>query len=166
MANINDKQPSVLRSLDWWTIAIYIALLTFGWVSVCGASYTYGDTDIFSLASRSGMQIVWIGTSIALGLVLLLLDDRFYDAFAYVLYGAILLLLFVTIFNPHEIKGSRSWLVLGPLRLQPAEFAKFATALAVSKLMSSYGFNMQNWKDFAAASAIVLMPMLFIIGQK
>ncbi|MDY0154088.1 MAG: FtsW/RodA/SpoVE family cell cycle protein, partial [Prevotella sp.] len=141
MARVTDKQPSVLRSLDWWTIGIYVALLIFGWISVCGASYTYGDTDIFSLSTRSGMQIVWIGTSLFLGLVILLLDDKFYDTFSYVIYGFFLILLFLTIFNPHEIKGSRSWLVLGPLRLQPAEFAKFATALAISKLMGSYGFN-------------------------
>ena len=160
------QQPGVLRSLDWWTIAIYLALLALGWMSVCGASYTYGETDIFSLATRSGMQIVWIGTSLVLGFVLLMLDDRFYDTFAYVIYAALLLLLFVTIFNPHEIKGSRSWLVLGPLRLQPAEFAKFATALAVSKLMSTYGFDMQKPKHFFAAVAIVLLPMLFIIGQR
>ena len=157
MVRQTDKPAGVLRSLDWWTILIYMALLAFGWISVCGASYTYGDTDIFSLASRSGMQIVWIGTSLALGLFLLLLDDRFYDTFAYIIYGALLLLLFVTIFNPHEIKGSRSWLVLGPLRLQPAEFAKFATALAVAKLMSTYGFTMEKWKHFAAAVAIVLL---------
>lgn len=119
-----------------------------------------------SLGTRSGMQIVWIGTSICLGLVLLLLDDRFYDSFAYIIYVALLLLLFATIFNPHEIKGSRSWLVLGPLRLQPAEFAKFATALAVAKLMSTYGFNMHRWKDFAAACAVVMLPMLFIVAQK
>ena len=72
----SNKQPGVLRSLDWWTIGIYLALLSFGWVSVCGASYTYGDTDILSLSSRSGMQIVWIGTSICLGFVLLMMDDR------------------------------------------------------------------------------------------
>ena len=140
------RQTSILRALDWWTVAIYICLLIFGWFSVCGASYTYGDTEIFSLSSRSGMQIVWIGTSIMLGFVLLMLDDRFYDTFAYVLYAALVLLLFVTIFNPHSIKGSRSWLVLGPVRLQPAEFAKFATALALGKLLSTYGFVMQNWK--------------------
>lgn len=166
MVQQTDKQPSVLRSLDWWTIGIYVALLAFGWISVCGASYNYGDTDILSLGTRSGMQIVWIGTSICLGFVLLMLDDRFYDTFAYIIYGALLLLLFATIFNPHEIKGSRSWLVLGPLRLQPAEFAKFATALAVAKLMSTYGFSMQNWKHFATACAVVIVPMLFIIGQK
>lgn len=166
MVRTTDKQPSVLRSLDWWTVGIYIALLVFGWVSVCGASYTYGDTDIFSLSTRSGMQIVWIGTSLFLGLVLLLLDDRFYDTFSYVIYAILLLLLFLTIFNPHEIKGSRSWLVLGPLRLQPAEFAKFATALAVAKLMGSYGFNIYHWKDFVAACGVVLLPMLFIVAQK
>ena len=108
MAQVTDKQPSVLKSLDWWTIGIYIALLIFGWISVCGASYTYGDNDIFSLGARSGMQIVWICTSITLGFVLLMLDNRFYDTFSYVIYGILLLLLFATIFNPHEIKGSRS----------------------------------------------------------
>lgn len=166
MARTTDKQPTVLGSLDWWTIGIYLALLIFGWISVCGASYTFGETDIFSFSTRSGMQIIWIGTSLVLGFVLLMLDDRFYDTFAYIIYAALLLLLFVTIFNPHEIKGSRSWIVLGPLRLQPAEFAKFATALAVAKLMSSYGFDMQKWKHFAAAAGIVLMPMLFIVGQR
>lgn len=166
MERLTDKQPGVLRSLDWWTVGIYLALLIFGWISVCGASYTYGDTDIFSLSTRSGMQIIWIGTSILLGFVLLMLDDRFYDTFSYVIYALLLMLLFVTIFNPHEIKGSRSWLVLGPLRLQPAEFAKFATALAISKFMSSYGFNIHRWKHFMIAMAIVVVPMLFIIAQK
>ena len=167
MVRQTDRQSNnVLRSLDWWTIIIYIALLAFGWVSVCGASYTYGDTDIFSLVTRSGMQIVWIGTSIVLGFVLLMLDDRFYDYFSYFLYGALVLLLIATIFNPHEIKGSRSWLVLGPLRLQPAEFAKFATALAISKLMSTYGFSIHNWKHFAAACGVIFLPMLCIVMQK
>ena len=160
------KQPGVLRSLDYWTVFIYIALVVFGWISVCGASYTYGDTDIFSLSTRSGMQIIWIGTSLVLGLVLLLLDDRYYNMFAYIIYGVLLILLFATIFNPHTIKGSRSWLVLGPLRLQPAEFAKFATALALAKFMSIYGYNIHRWKDFGAALAIVLVPMLFIVMQR
>lgn len=161
-----NTSTGVLGSLDWWTIGIYLALLAFGWISVCGASYTYGDTDILSLSTRSGMQIVWIATSICLGFAILLMDDRFFSTFAYVIYAFFLLLLFVTIFNPHEIKGSRSWLVLGPLRLQPAEFAKFATALAVAKLMSTYGFDIHKWKHFALACGVVLLPMLFIIGQR
>ena len=106
--NRNEEQKGLLRSLDWWTIAIYIALLSFGWLSVCGASYTYGDTDILSLSSRSGMQIVWIGTSICLGFVLIMLDDRIYDTFAYVIYALLLLLLFATIF---KVQGHGSYLV-------------------------------------------------------
>ena len=167
MVQPTDKnQKGVIRSLDYWTIIIYIALLTFGWFSVCGASYTYGETDLFSLDSRSGMQIVWIGTSIVLGFVILMLDDRYLDIFAYIIFGGMLLLLFATIFNPHSIKGSRSWLVLGPLRLQPAEFAKFATALALAKFMSTYGYSIQKWKYFAPTLAIVLLPMLFIVLQR
>ena len=148
------------------TICLYLALLVFGWISVCGASYTYGDTDIFSLDSRSGMQIVWIGTSICLGFVILMIDDRFYNTFSYIIYGALLLLLFVTIFNPHQIKGSRSWLVLGPLRLQPAEFAKFATALALAKFMSTNYYSIYKIKDAMMTFAIILTPMIFIILQR
>ena len=159
------REKGVLRSLDWWTIAIYLGLLTFGWVSVCGASYSYGDTDIFSLDTRSGMQIVWIGTSIVLGFVILMTDSRYFEMFAFIIFGVMLVLLFGTIFNPHSIKGSRSWLVLGPLRLQPAEFAKFATALALAKLMSIYGYDIHKWKHFAAALAIIFVPMIFIVLQ-
>jgi rod shape determining protein RodA len=166
MVQRTDKEKGVIRSLDWWTILIYLALLIFGWFSVCGASYSYGDTDIFSLDTRSGMQIIWIGTSIVLGFVLLMLDDRYYDMFAYLIFGGMLLLLFGTIFNPHSIKGSHSWLVLGPLRLQPAEFAKFATALALAKFMSTYGYNIQNWKHFVSTLAIIFLPMACIVLQR
>ena len=134
------KQPGILRSLDWLTI--------------------------FSLDTRSGMQIVWIATSIVLGFVLIMFDDRLYDYLAYVFYALLVLLLIATIFNPHEIKGSRSWLVLGPLRLQPAEFAKFATALAISKFLSTYAVSIHNWKHFAIACGIIVLPMLCIVLQK
>ena len=167
MAQVTGNEKSVFRSIDWWTILIYITLLVFGWISVCGASYTMGDdTNIFSLSTRSGMQIVWIGTSLVLGLVLLLLDDQYYEMFAYVLFGFFLLLLFATIFNPHSIKGSRSWLVMGPVRVQPAEFAKFATALALAKFISKYGYDIHNWKDFLKTLALIFTPMLFIVMQR
>ena len=160
-----DEKKGVLRSLDWWVIIIYVTLLSFGWLSVCGASYTFGDTDIFSLDSRSGMQIVWIGTSMLLALVVLLLDDQYFETFAYAIFGFMLLLLFATIFNPHSIKGSHSWLVLGPLRLQPAEFAKFATALALAKFMSRYGYDIHSWPDFLKTLAFIVAPMACIVMQ-
>lgn len=162
---MKDK-TSVIASIDWITIIIYICLLSFGWISVCGASYNYGDSNIFSLDSRSGMQIIWIGTSLILATFLLLLDDRVYDTFAFAIYGFMLLLLFATIFNPHEIKGSRSWLVLGPLRLQPAEFSKFATALAVAKFMSVYNFSLRNWRGLFKVIGMIMLPMMLIVMQK
>ena len=162
----SDRPHGVLASLDWVTIAIYLMLLTMGWISVCGATYSFAHPDIFSMETRSGMQLLWIGTSLALALVVLLLDDRVYDMFAYVIYALLLLLLVATIFNPHSIKGSHSWLVLGPLRLQPAEFAKFATALALGKLMSVYGFNLRSWRDLLSAIVVIVLPMAAIVLQR
>ena len=161
------KEKGVLRSLDYFTVLVYVLLLAGGWMSVCGASYTYGEpSEIFSLASRSGMQIVWIGTSLVLGLVLLLLDDRLYGTFAYFVYGLLVVLLFATIFNPHSIKGSHSWLVIGPLRLQPAEFAKFATALALAKFMGGYGYDIHRTRDFAVTLLLIAVPMACIVLQR
>lgn len=148
------------------TIFIYLLMLFFGWVSVCGASYTFGDEELFSITARSGMQLIWIGTALMIGTVILLLDDRFYDTFAYVLYAAMMVILLLTIFNPHTIRGSRSWIVLGPVHIQPAEFAKFITAIAVAKFMSSWHFDLTVPHNFYRACAIVLLPMMLIICQK
>lgn len=157
---------SVWKNVDWWIIGLYMALVICGWFSICGASYNYGEPDFFDFSTRSGKQLMWIGCSIGLGFVLLMLEDRLYDTYAYLVYGVLILLLFGTIFNPHEIKGSRSWIVLGPVSLQPAEFAKFATALALSKYIGEYTFSMQKPKDMATALAIVLLPMALIILQQ
>ena len=162
-----EEKKGVLRSMDYWTIGLYIVLLACGWFSVCGASYELGtEVDLFSLDTRSGMQIVWIGTAFVLALFIMLLDDRYFDMFAYVIFGFMLLLLFATIFNPHSIKGSRSWLVMGPLRLQPAEFAKFATALVLAKFMSRRDYDIHGLKDFLRTLAIIFTPMLFIVMQR
>ena len=162
-----EEKKGVLRSMDYWTIGLYIVLLACGWFSVCGASYELGtEVDLFSLDTRSGMQIVWIGTAFVLALFIMLLDDRYFDMFAYVIFGFMLLLLFATIFNPHSIKGSRSWLVMGPLRLQPAEFAKFATALVLAKFMSKRDYDIHGLKDFLRTLAIIFTPMLFIVMQR
>ena len=160
------KKDSVWKSVDWWTIALYLVLVVCGWFSVCGASYDYGDPDFFDLGTRAGKQLMWIGCSLVLGFVLLMLEDRLYDTYAYLIYGILLLLLFGTIFNPHEIKGSRSWIVLGPVSLQPAEFAKFATALALAKFMGEYTYSIERGRDMLLSLIIILVPMILIICQK
>lgn len=160
------RKDSIWKTVDWWTIALYVILVMCGWLSICGASYDYGDPDFFSLSTRAGKQLMWIGCSFGLGFVLLMIEERFYDTYAYLIYGILLLLLFGTIFNPHEIKGSRSWIVLGPVSLQPAEFAKFATALALAKYIGEYTFSMEKGKNLMVALGIILVPMVLIVCQK
>ena len=160
------RQDTVISCIDWYTIIAYVILLAFGWISVCGVTYSFEEADLFSLDTRSGMQIVWIFTSLLLATCLLLIDNKLYETFAFAIYVVLLLLLFATIFNPHEIKGSRSWIVMGPLRLQPAEFAKFATALAIAKFMSGYRFSLERWQDLAKVIGMILLPMILIVMQK
>ncbi len=160
------KRDSLWKSVDWFTIVIYLALIIFGWFSVCGASYDYGQTDFFSFASRSGKQMTWIFCSFGLGFVLLMLEEKVYDLLSYLIYAAMIALLIVTIFIAPDTKGSRSWLILGPVSLQPAEFAKFATALAIAKFMNVYEFDIHKWKHLVAVSGMFLLPMILIILQR
>ena len=157
---------NMLKSIDWITICIYLALVIFGWFSVCGASYDYGEIDFFSFDTRAGKQLVWISCSLGLGFILLMLEDKLYDMFAYIFYGAMMLLLLVTPFLAEDTKGSYSWIKFGPVSLQPAEFAKFATALALAKFMNVYGFTMSKLKYSLPVTGMILLPMLLIILQR
>ena len=160
------RNDSLWKTLDWVTIFIYLLLIVGGWFSVCGASYDYGERDFLDFSTRAGKQFVWIICSFGLGFVLLMLEDRMYDMFAYIIYVGMILLLIVTIFIAPDTKGSRSWLVMGPVSLQPAEFAKFATALALAKYMNSYSFSIKKEKCAFILGFIILLPMLLIIGQR
>lgn len=161
-----ESNKGIFKSLDWWTICMYIALICWGWASVCGASYDYNNPDIFSWGCNSGKQLVWVGTSVCLGGMLLLVEKRFYDTSAFFIYLVMVLLLLVTIFIAPDTKGSRSWLPIGGVKIQPAEFAKFAVALAIGKYMSKYTFDIHKWKEFAKVAGMILLPMLLIIAQK
>ena len=113
------RSVSLWKTLDWVTIVIYLLLIIGGWFSVCGASYDYGDRDFLDFSTRAGRQFVWIICSFGLGFILLMLEERMYDMFAYLIYIGMILLLIVTIFIAPDTKGSRSWLILGPVSLQP-----------------------------------------------
>ena len=135
----NRGNRSIWKSLDWFTIAIYIVLMVFGWISVCGASYDFSDMDFFSFESRAGKQLVWMGLSLGIGFVLLMLEERIYEMFAPPVYWMFMGLLIATIFLSHDVKGSRSWLDFGPLRLQPAAFVNCATELFCARILTSWG---------------------------
>ncbi len=122
--------------------------------------------DFFSFDSRAGKQLVWIFCSFGLAFVIMMLDHDLYEIFAYLIYALLMVLLIVTIFIAPDTKGSRSWLVFGPVSLQPAEFAKFATALCLARFMGTYNFVLNNWKNALRVAAIILFPMILIVLQK
>ncbi|MFA4053254.1 rod shape-determining protein RodA [Muribaculaceae bacterium Isolate-039 (Harlan)] len=137
-----------------------------GMVSIYAASYDFDHANMLSFTEFSGKQFRWIGLSLVLGLVLLLIDVRVYENYAYVIYGTVLLLLLITIFIAPNTKGSHSWLVLGPMSLQPAEFGKFSTALCLAKLFSSYNFVLNaSRKNYMLALMIIFMPVILILAQ-
>lgn len=161
------RNGSILRSIDWISIGLFLALTIFGWLNIYGATYNFEQTTIFDFSNRAGKQFVWILTALAMGGVIMLIDSRTFNVLAWVLYGVWLLVLIATPFLAHDIKGSLSWITLGPVSLQPAEFAKFFTALAVAKYMSRYEFKVRNLLDFIVPFVIIGVPMLIImIWQK
>ncbi len=164
---MNGKQKSLPALLDWWVIAIYIVLVCMGWVTVCGASYDIDSgANFFDFSTRSGMQIVWIGTSLILGAIILCIDETLYHAFSVVFYIGFMLLLLVTPFVAHDIKGSLSWIKIGPFSIQPAEFAKFATALCLAYYIGRPAFDMSRTRDFLSACLITFLPMVLIVMQR
>ena len=163
LQNNNNESTSLLKSVDWLTILFYIILVVAGAVSIYAATYNFDKASMFDFSGFSGKQFLWAGLSLVLGLSLLLIDRRIYEAYAYPIYGAMIILLIVTAFIAPDIKGSRSWLTFGSVSLQPAEFAKTATALALAKLFSTYGFALNNWKNYAIAAGIIILPILCII---
>ena len=159
------RNVNLWRSIDWFTVIMYFVLVTCGWLSICGATYDFDDTDFLSFSSFTGKQLVWVGCALVIALVLLNIEKKYYEMLAYPVYIGFVILLAATIFVAPDIKGSHSWLVLGPIRIQPAEFSKFATALCLSRLLSSYGFSMEKRSDVVKMLAIVVIPMLLIVLQ-
>ena len=164
MSEIKTKSP--LLRVDYLVVLLYVILLVCGWFSICGATHETGDTDFFAWEVRTGKQIVWIGCAFVLGFLVLMTDDKYFDMTADLFYWLMMLLLLVTPFIAKDIKGSRSWVNLGFCNIQPAEFAKCVTALAVAKLLNRYGFTMTDMRCFLRAAALILLPMVLIILQK
>ena len=160
-----DRRQSSIRSLDWITIALFLFFVAFGWISIFASSLGDEPSMTISLNTRAGKQLLWIGASIVLALAVLITDSKFFEAFAYPIYSAILLLLVAVLLIGVEVKGATSWIAIGSFRLQPAEFMKFATALALAKVLSRFNFSFNRIKDLALALFITFFPSLLILLQ-
>jgi rod shape determining protein RodA len=160
------RTSNIWRRVDWIAILLYTLLVFGGWVSIYAASYNFDNASIFSYSERSGKQLLWIGLSFVIAFILLMIDDKIYDIFAYHIYTILILLLIATIFLAPETRGSRSWLIIGPMSIQPAEFAKFATSLALAKLFAAYNFDFFKNKNYLKTIALILIPFICILLQK
>jgi rod shape determining protein RodA len=153
------------KNLDWLMIGIYTALVGLGWVSVYAAGYDFTNTIGTFFNHVYGKQLIWIGISALFAMAILITDNKFYTAFAYILYGLIILLLFAAIVMGGVVKGSKSWITLGGFQFQPAEFAKFATSLALAKYLSALNINLKIARTWIVSIIIFMVPMLIIILQ-
>ena len=159
--------------MDWLTVLLYAILVGIGWVCIYASSYSpdapanvLGNLSFDKLMVFNWFkQLLWIGTAVVLVIMLLVVDYKAYDTLAYAMYGGMIVLLLITMFVARPIAGSRSWLEIGPVRLQPAEFAKFTTALAASRFMASINLRYQNWRDQLVLAGITLLPPLLIVAS-
>ncbi|MEJ2003699.1 MAG: rod shape-determining protein RodA, partial [Cyclobacteriaceae bacterium] len=160
------RRESIVNQMDWLTISLFFLIVILGWLNIYAAVYNESDVQsIFSLDLNSGRQFLFILGSVVLIIMIMVIDFRFYDTFAYFIYGAVIaILIFVLLFG-REVAGSKSWFEMGPFRLQPSEFAKFATALAVSKLVSTTGFRIDRLREQAMLFIIIGIPAVLIILQ-
>ncbi len=152
--------------LDWPILLVYVVLCVIGCLSIYGASYDFEQPGFFDLAQRSGKQFLWFSLALFIGVVILFMDSNKYFSWAFMIYGVLMVLMVATIFLAQDIKGSRSWLVFGPVHLQPAEFAKVATALALSRVMGSYTFSMKRLNDTLLVAFLLFVPFALTVMQK
>jgi rod shape determining protein RodA len=160
------RKTNIWDTIDWLTIALYLLLVLAGWFSIYAATYDYDQTGMFDLSGRAGMQMLWILSSLIIVFIILMIESDWYEVFSFWIYILVMFILIVTIFIAPDIRGSRSWLVLGPIRFQPAEFAKFATALAIAKVMSVYKFNLLKIRNMSSILGLIFFPMLCILLQR
>ncbi|WP_029037788.1 rod shape-determining protein RodA [Salinimicrobium xinjiangense] len=154
-----------ISQFDWLTIFIYILLVTIGWVNIYSASLDDTATSFFDTSQIYGKQFMWIMLSIFLIVILLSLEAKFYERFSSVIYIFSLISILGLFFFGKTINGATSWYVFGGFSIQPAEFAKVATALALSKFVSDIQTNIQNIGDQFKALVIIALPALIILPQ-
>ena len=163
------QESNQIGKLDWITVGLYALFVLLGWMSIYSAVYNPdAPLWIFDEAfytSNAGRQLIWIGTSMVLIILIFALDFRFFESFAVFIYAAFMLALIAVPFLGVTVNGSHSWFKLGGITIQPAEFSKTATALLLAKYLNDPQVNLSKWMSQWRSAAIIALPMLLIIGS-
>ena len=163
------QESNQIGKLDWITVGLYALFVLLGWMSIYSAVYNpEAPLWIFDEAfytSNAGRQLIWIGTSLVLIILIFALDFRFFESFAVFIYAAFMLALIAVPFLGVTVNGSHSWFKLGGVTIQPAEFAKTATALLLAKYLNDPQVNLTKWMSQWRSALIIALPMLLIIGS-
>ena len=160
-----NERNSIIGKIDWIIVLIYLALVLIGWFSIFSARYNEAHPSIFDLSQVYGKQLIWIGAAFLMGFIILLIDAKFFNAFAFWIYIVVLASLFVVLVYGKATKGATSWIEFGPVKFQPSEFAKMATALALASYLGRLDVDLQKRKDQIFAIALVLIPMALVLMQ-
>jgi len=158
-----NKTNGIFYNIDWITVTLYVVLVLMGWANIYAAVYNEEHHAITDITQKYGKQMIWIGTAFVLALIVLIIDENFYTAFAYFIYGAFMILIIAVPFLGREVKGSRSWFRFGDFGIQPAEFMKFATNLAIAKFLSNQNIKIADYKNTIITLLMLLVPMVIII---
>lgn len=159
------RRVNIWSNIDWLTVTIYLVLVTLGWINIYAAVYNEDNQSIFDFSQRYGKQLVWIAAAIVIAFIIFVIDINFYPFFAYLVYGIMIFVLMLVLVFGTKVHGATSWFEIGNFRLQPSEFAKIATALAIARYLSSYNVQINTLKSYIRLAAIILLPALLILLQ-
>ncbi|MCB0379790.1 MAG: rod shape-determining protein RodA [Flavobacteriales bacterium] len=159
------NEKNIFSNVDKLTVLFYLLLVFIGWISIYAAVYNEEHHSIFDVSQRYGMQLIWIGAAFFIALVILLLEGTFFTTFAYPIFIIVMLTLVAVLLFGAEVNGSKSWFKIGSFQLQPSEFAKFATVLALSKYLSTLNIKMKDIKTKVIAMSIIAIPAVLILLQ-
>jgi rod shape determining protein RodA len=152
-------------NVDWVTILIYVALCAIGFINIYATTFRPEQSTQFSFAAEYGKQLIFIGAGLLIGLIILLLDAKFYSIFAPVIYGITMILLLAVLVIGRNVGGNQAWIAIGSFRIQPSEFAKFGTALLLARYISSFNVKLNTLKPILICAAIIILPMALIMLQ-
>lgn len=159
------ERQGILNNIDWITVLLFLMLAFVGWINIYSAVYNEDHSSIFDFSQRYGKQLIWIFAAIGIALIIVIIDASFFITFAYLFYGISIVSLLAVLVAGTEIAGSKSWFQIGGIAIQPAEFAKFATSLALAKYLSTFNVSLSRLRTKIIASFIIFLPAALVLLQ-